>query len=149
MKKYFPLVFCLSVIVLLGSGVFTRTWSDPDSESAAAVETTPRLLHIAAMVDGSGRFIFTRNAVRYEHKHWSPPKNVIFDNESWENLSLTPAAWRQIAASFDISKAHIVKRSGRDVVALEQTAEGFDLYFCDSPNGAARYEVLISIPPRS
>jgi hypothetical protein len=32
------------------------------------------------------------------------------------------------------------------VIALEQTKDGFDLYICDSPNGAADYEVTIEIP---
>ncbi|GDY20278.1 hypothetical protein LBMAG56_16230 [Verrucomicrobiota bacterium] len=33
----------------------------------------------------------------------------------------------------------------RDIIALEHTAEGFDLHLCDSPNGGADYEVTIAI----
>ena len=46
----------------------------------------------------------------------------------------------------DLTRARIANRDGRDVIALEETAGGFDLYLCDSPNGSANYEVTIAIP---
>ena len=87
--------------------------------------------------------------MRYAHKHWDPPANVMFDGEPWTNLSVTPRAWRDIAGHLDLTKAWIFKRKGRDVIALEQTPDGFDLYLSDSPNGAAVYEVIIAIPRRN
>jgi hypothetical protein len=49
----------------------------------------------------------------------------------------------------DLHKATIVQRKGRDTIALERTTAGFDLYLNDSPNGAADYEVTISIPRKN
>ncbi len=108
----------------------------------------PKLLRITALVDGSGRLIFTNHHVHYEHKHWAPPADVLFDGEPWTEHRETPAPWTDYRERLDLSRAWIVSRSGRDSIALEQTADGFDLYLSDSPNGAATYEVTIAIPRR-
>jgi len=116
------------------------------SQSAAAPAT---LIRISAMVDGSGRFIFTASDLRYAHKHWSPPEAVKFNGESWTNLDQTPKKWPHMTEMLDLSRARIVERKGRDVIALEHSPEGFDLYFCDSPNGASAYSATIAIPRRA
>ena len=99
-------------------------------------------------MDGSGRIVFTRAKVHYEHKHWRPPDHVLFDGESWTKLDKTPVPWRDYGDRLDLSKAWIVKRAGRDVIALEHTPDGFDLYLSDSPNGGADYAVTLAIPRR-
>ena len=76
-------------------------------------------------------------------------KIEIHDGEPWTKLDQTPAAWRDYSRRLDLSKARIVQRQGRDVIALEQTPDGFDLYLCDSPNGAADYDVTVAIPRRN
>jgi hypothetical protein len=119
-----------------------------DTEAADLMSAQPRLLRITGTIDGSGRMIFTQKSVRYEHQHWDEPTDVVFGGQLWPDLHRTPALWEEIAPHVDLSKAWIVKRKGRDVIALEQTPDGFDLYFSDSPNGAASYEVLIAIPRR-
>jgi hypothetical protein len=157
MKKYFPLIFCLSVIAMLGAGAFTLAWSDSDSENKtssappprAQMDNHPKLLRIAGTVDGSGRIVFTQDSVHYEHKYWGEPTDMTFDGKPWESLSETPGGWARIASQYDLSKAHIIERDGRDMIALELTPSGFDLYLCDSPNGSDRYEVVIAIPSRS
>lgn len=113
-----------------------------------AVAAQPKLLHISARVDGSGRIIFTRKSVRYVHKHWRRPNHVLFDGEPWTKLDRTPVPWSDFGDRLDLSKAWIVKRNGRDVIALEHTPDGFDLYLSDSPNGGADYAVTIAIPRR-
>ena len=124
-----------------------RPLSEPSSSTES--DGRPKLLRISAIVDGSGRIIFTRKAVHYVHKYWGIPKDMSFDGDPWEDMSETPAGWHQIAAHYDLSKARVIQRDGRDTIALELTEEGFDLYLCDSPNGRDHYEVIISIPPRS
>jgi hypothetical protein len=113
-----------------------------------AVAAQPKLLHISSRIDGSGRIVFTPESVRYEHKHWGRPNHVLFDGEPWTKLDRTPASWRDFGKRLDLSKAWIVKRQGRDVIAMEPTPDGFDLYLCDSPNGGAEYAVTIAIPRR-
>lgn len=115
---------------------------------ADQMDAQPKILKLAATVDGSGRFVFTRDAARYEHGHWSPPTGVSLGGEPWPDLARTPAAWSEAARSFDLARAWVVKRRGRDVIALESTPDGFDLYLGDSPNGAADYAVTIAIPRR-
>jgi hypothetical protein len=115
-------------------------------DEAAAAQ--PKLLRISTRCDGSGRIVFTRDSVHYEHRHWDPLKKVLFDGEPWTNLKQTPIAWTDYGVGLDLTRARIVNRSGRDVIALERTADGFDLYLSDSPNGGADYSVTIAIPRR-
>lgn len=149
----------LSLILLLGLGLCgcaackTRGATSKSSAGKIAVRLNDapgvvKQLRISASVDGSGRIVFSRQEVRYEHKHWSPPWNVTLNGEPWNSLEQTPAGWRELSARLDLTKAWIISRNGRDVVALEQTPEGFDLYLDDSPNGAADYEITIAIPQR-
>ena len=123
------------------SGGVTRAFED-------AVAAQPKLLHISCRLDGSGRIIFTPESVRYQHKHWRPPNHVLFDGEPWIKLDRTPVPWRDLGRRLDLSKAWIVQRKARDIIALEHTPDGFDLYMCDSPNGGAEYAVTIAIPRR-
>jgi hypothetical protein len=117
-----------------------------ETSAGDSADAPVKLLRITANVDGSGRIVFTSQGVRYEHLNWSPPVDVTFDGEPWSQLDQTPAGWCDLSGKLDLSRAWIVKRAGRDVIALEQTPKGFDLYLCDSPNGSADYEVTIAIP---
>jgi hypothetical protein len=117
----------------------------PDSPPVAAVT----ILTISAKVDGSGRMVFTDHEARYEHLNWSPPTHVLVDGQPWEPLDKAFADWPRISDGLDLSRAWIVKRAGRDVVALESTPNGFDLYLADSPNGSADYSITIAIPRRN
>jgi hypothetical protein len=116
--------------------------------SRGANESQAKMLRISATVDGSEKIVFTTEGVRVKHLHWSPMTHVMFDGKPWTDLNRTPANWLGTSGRLDLTKARIVKRAGRDVIALETTPEGFDLYLVDSPNGAARYHVTIAIPYR-
>lgn len=107
-----------------------------------------KLLCLTANVDGSGKIVFTSDNVHYEHKYWDPPTRVTFNDQFWNDLDRTPSGWRDFSDGLDLTRARIVHRTGRDVIALEQTAKGFDLYLCDSPAGSADYEATIAIPLR-
>jgi hypothetical protein len=104
-------------------------------------------LTISGLIDGSEKFIFTRGAVEWRHLHWSTPSSMEFDGQSWTQLGKTPEAWRRFA-SHDLTRAAIVRRHGRDVIALEPSSDGFILYIDDSPNGAGSYSATIAIPCR-
>ena len=117
------------------------------TQSESGTYTTGmKQLRISATIDGSDRMIFTRQSVRHEHISWGKPTDVRFDGESWENLDETPSVWKKYAGQLDLTRAYIAERKGRDVIALETTPDGFDLYFSDAPNRAAPYEVTIMIP---
>ena len=145
MKIFLHTALLLLAVFALGADEATSKNNSESSENAAILQ--PKMLRIAGNIDGSGRIVFTRHSVIYEHKHWDPPTDVTFDGEPWD-LARTPESWDSLGGTLDLTKAWIVKRSGRDVIALEHTADGFDLYLCDSPNGADFYEVTIAIPRR-
>lgn len=102
-------------------------------------------LTISGEIDGSEKFTFTQDGVKWVHLHWSEPDDLTFKGKPWTNPRKTPAQWAEFA-SLDLPHATIVKRQGRDVVALEPTTRGFILYLADSPNGAGHYSVTIAIP---
>jgi hypothetical protein len=131
------------------NGSEERNSAEINSDYDAAASAQPKLLTISGAIDGSGRIVFNRKTVRYEHRHWGRPRRLIFDGEPWTKLDQTPVAWQQIGRQLDLTKAWVAKRSGRDVIALEHTPDGFDLYLSDSPNGAAQYTVTIAIPRRN
>ncbi len=136
---------CIAVACFAISGCATSKQPIRATGDSSAYVT---LIRIAANVDGSERFVFTSRNVRYEHKSWSRPTDVTFDGEPWADLDDSPRGWRDLSRHLDLPKAWIVKREGRDVVTLEQTAQGFDLYLSDSPNGSAHYAVTIAVPRR-
>ncbi len=111
-----------------------------------ASESGPKLLRITAQVDGSGRFIFTPESLLYQHRTWGHPVEVTFDGAHWSKLDQSPSGWVALGSRLDLRKATIVQRKGRDTIALERTTAGFDLYLSDAPNGAADYEVTLSVP---
>ena len=145
MKTLFRVSLFTFIVAALAVGAIQAS----NATSAASGEeraAQPKLLRISATVDGSGHLIFTRDSLKYAHHHWSPPTNVMLDGEAWSDLDTTPPAWSDVAEHLDLTKAWIVKRAGRDVIALEHTPDGFDLYLSDSPNGSADYEVVIALP---
>src|SRR5205807_414892 len=112
MKMYLQTALYLVVAASLNAGAIISADGKARSRASVAssddaVDSQPKLLRISATVDGSGRIIFTRRAVRYEHKHWAAPTNIMFDGEPWTNLSHTPPAWHDIADHLDLTKAWI------------------------------------------
>lgn len=120
---------------------------------SASCSTTPKPppacehLTITGLIDGSEKFTFTPAGVKWTHLHWSEPDDMTFHGRPWYNVRKTPAQWTRYA-TLDLPRATIIKRKGRDLVALEPTPDGFILYFDDAPNGAANYSVTIAIPQK-
>ena len=143
----------ISIVCFMLCGCATRQHAGGDNppglvENNDSGDAPVKLLQITANVDGSGRMVFTSRDAHYEHKYWSSPTQVTFNGHPCNELTHSPAGWRRFSKGLDLSRAWIVKRQGRDVIALESTPAGFDLYLCDSPNGSADYAVTIAIPGR-
>ena len=131
------------------AGLAIANWSH--SARRQNIDITPGRtvsITLSAIIDGSDRFIFAPDTAYNEHSRWKPPQNVLFNGQPWEDLSQPPAGWPELARNLDLSKAKIVARKGRDVIALVPAPEGFDLYFADTPMGSGAYEVTISIPQK-
>ena len=125
---------------------FLRPHSGHESPARATGGTVE--LTLAGTIDGSDRFIFTRDNVVNEHGRWGPPKDVLFNGVPWPDLTQPPEGWLEFAAPLDLTRAVITTRQSRDIIALEPTADGFDLYFADTQMGAGNYSVTITIPRR-
>jgi hypothetical protein len=111
-------------------------------------EKETEVLTLSARIDGSERFVFTREKASLEHGRWERPKQVLLNGEPWEDLANSPPGWEKFARHLDLTRATILQRQGRDIIALEHTEEGFDLFFADTPMGSSDYEVRVSIPRR-
>ena len=118
----------------------------PVATAPARVASGEVLVTLSAQIDGSDRFRFTRENISHEHFRWSPPRNAVFNGEPWPDLTVPPPAWAELAKELDLTRAAIAVRKSRDMIALETTPEGFDLYFADTLMGAATFEVTIAIP---
>ena len=148
--------------ILIGSGLFLAgvlvglevAWFlgflRPHSGHESLVHATGSTveLTLAGTIDGSDRFIFTRDNVVNEHGRWAPPKDVLLNGVPWPDLTQPPEGWLEFAAPLDLARAVITTRQSRDIIALEPTADGFDLYFADTQMGAGDYSVTIAIPRR-
>jgi len=138
----------LALALIVGMGCAAEHHWHGSRRLSSSEIADAKILKITAQVDGSGFIEFTPESVQYHHLNWQPPTDVTFDGEPWQNLDQTPASWSDNGRRLDLARAQIVERKGRDVIALERTEAGFDLFLDDSPNGADRYEVTIAIPWR-
>jgi hypothetical protein len=142
-------VFGLVLILIgmcLGFGIAKLFPQGTPQAKPSAPETIT--FTISAHIDGSERFIFTRDNVWNEHGRWQPATEVLFNGEPWTDLAVPPEQWDKIAPQLDLTKAELLQRKGRDIIALERTPDGFDLYFADTQMGAAPYEATIVIPKK-
>jgi len=150
MKRFLLLSLLFLAGLAVGSVVawFWRGSMKAPEGIASLPPSTPGAvtITISALVDGSDRFIFTRDNVWNEHGKWQAPQNVLFNGEPWTDLSMPPAGWAELSKDLNLTRASLTVRKGRDVIALEPTAEGFELYFADTPMGGATYSATISIP---
>jgi hypothetical protein len=137
------LIFHRGLANILSSTGFKGSGSSTTSSQSSS---NVLLLTISAIIDGSDRFIFTKDNVWNEHGQWQAPKNVLFNGEPWTDLSAPPSQWEKIAPTLDLAHAALIQRKGRDVIVLEHTPEGFDIYFADTPMGSGPYEATISVP---
>ena len=60
---------------------------------------------LSAVVDGSGVFTFSEDSVTYTHRHWEPPKHVLFNGKPWKNLRISPKEWTLQRGKLDLSFA--------------------------------------------
>ena len=122
----------------------------PHSNLESAVRPAGDLVELtfSGTIDGSDRFIFTHENLVNERGRWGPPTDMLFNGLPWPDLTQPPESWLEFAAPLDLTRAVITARQGRDIIALEPTAAGFDLYFADTLMGAGPYSVTIAMPKR-
>ncbi|MEK6257178.1 MAG: hypothetical protein AABP62_01045 [Planctomycetota bacterium] len=113
-------------------------------------DDSPRMwtVTLSADVDGSGVFHFSDEALTYQHKHWGRPRKILFNGKPWKEIAKSPEDWLDHRGKLDLTQAWVIRRQGRDTVAMEKTRTGFSVFMNDSPNGADDYSITIAIPLR-
>ena len=135
----------LAFLIGLAAGFYAGRQSAVSLALPAPAKGTSEI-KLSAVVDGSDRFVFAGESAWNEHLQWQPPRNVLLNDAPWTDLTIAPTGWPERAREIDLTKATIVDRKGRDVITLEPTADGFVVYFSDTPMGSANYEVTITVP---
>jgi hypothetical protein len=86
MKRAFLLfgIFIAGVLLGLTLGWILPRWKN-SLRAPGAVSADEVVLNLTATIDGSDRFIFTRDNVWNEHGKWQPPQEVSFNGAPWED----------------------------------------------------------------
>jgi hypothetical protein len=107
------------------------------------------VLRIVADIDGSDQLHINRNSAFWKHLHWSWPSSVKLNGVAWNpresNVLVNRNGTAFLPRKVDLRSAQIVSQSGRDTIILEHVDDGLVVHFGDSPNGRARYEVVIAL----
>lgn len=121
-------------------------------ELVIAIDPLPagkEILRVTAEIDGTDQLLVERRGALWSHRHWSAPSSVTVNGVAWdlEQSDYLPNRKKStfLSRKVDFGSARIVSHSGRDTVSLEQVRKGLLLHFGDSPNGRARYEVVIAL----
>jgi len=127
------------------TGVFVRDDVPPKINwLGTAGAAGPITLDIKATVDGSDVLNLSSRGARWVHNAFDPATDVSINGMAW-NSALIPNLDAPELAQADFSTARVISRSGRDLVAMDQTAGGIAVYFDDAPGGAAPYEIRIAM----
>jgi hypothetical protein len=105
--------------------------------------TNPAKLDVVAAIEGSDVLTINQAGARWRQVDGGPPSDVTVNGKPMDpsaNLGLSELG----LAGVDLSSAAVLSRSGRDIVAMEKTGQGLDIYFADTPGGSDRYEIQIS-----
>ena len=108
-----------------------------------------QVLRIVADIDGSDQLHINRHSAHWKHLHWSWPSSVKLNGVAWNpresNVLVNRNGTAFLPRKVDLRSAQIVSQSGRDTIILEHVDDGLVVHFGDSPNGRARYEVVIAL----
>jgi hypothetical protein len=102
------------------------------------------ILDIKATIDGGDLLKITPKGANWIHNQYALPTDISVNGVSWDP-GLQPNLHKTGLEDVDFSTARVVWRSGRDVVAMENTPDGITVYFNDTPPSAAPYEIKIAM----
>ena len=129
------------------SAVAPATQPSSSQVPAGQTDVSPLpTLDIRAKIDGSDILSITPKGLTWIHKYFNAPADVSINGVHWnvsQDLSLPLTGPLAFLQNVDLSTAKVLKRSGRDTIALEHTDEGLAVYFADCPSGAGRYGIKI------
>ena len=120
-----------------------------DEPPAATTRPAARQVEIAATIDGSDELHITPRGFRWVHRHWSRPSDIRINGNGWdpqgdaEWLPLEQSGTGLLAADLRAENVTVLKRSGRDTVAVEAYDDGIVVYFADGLSGADVYSVTL------
>lgn len=118
-------------------------------ESRADARAAKATLVFDGPIDGSERIVITAKEARWENVFWGTSPGVFtLNGVAWEprrNAVLpNEGATRFLPPGVDLTKARLVERSVRDHASIEVEGGRLVLRFVDSPNGAARYRIVVA-----
>ncbi|MEO6435980.1 MAG: hypothetical protein ABIP55_09490 [Tepidisphaeraceae bacterium] len=124
-----------------------------DEPPAATTKPAAKRLEISASIDGSDELHITAKGFRWVHKHWGWPGDIRLNGDQWdpqgdtEPLPLRHSGTGLLAADLRAENVTVLKRTGRDTVAVEANDDGIIIYFADSLAGGDTYGVTLEFAP--
>jgi hypothetical protein len=129
----------------------TLVRTPPDAAAVdwlAGAGTGPIVLDIKANIDGCDVLHLSQTGAKWEHRLFQWPSDVSVNGNAWD-ITAQPTLSKTGLDDADFLSAKIVNRSGRDIIAMENSTRGLDIYFDDGPPGADAYEIQIAMNRKS
>jgi len=104
--------------------------------------SNPVKLDVVATIDGSDCLTIDSTGAHWRQMVGGPPSDITLNGKPMDpgaKLALSDVG----LAGVDLTSASVISRTGRDIVAMEKTGQGLDIYFADTPGGSDRYEINI------
>jgi hypothetical protein len=110
------------------------------------------VFHFKGRVDGSDKILITHDGARWDHVNWRyPSEPVSINGTQWnpqeKNYLASIGSVKFLPESFSLESVDLDVIKGRDVVALERTANGLMVYLDDTPAGPGDYEFNVNFHP--
>ena len=147
-KETFLAAFEAEGVSLRESATALPIVTDEDLRPAPPPTVT---LRVRARIDGSDECVITREGAVWHHRSWEWPPSVDVNDIKWvpvEQRMLRNAGETRFLPPVDFSRARVVSRSGRGVVACETSPDRLHLFFADADGGSDVHEITIELPAR-
>jgi hypothetical protein len=122
------------------------------SLGATVNEAGEAIFHFKGFVDGSDKIVIDREGALWRHLNWNWPDDAVTINGiQWnpreKNFLTTVGASAFLPERFSIEAVSLEIIEGRDVVALERSANAVIVYLDDTPAASGEYEFKIHFQP--
>jgi hypothetical protein len=124
------------------------------SLAANLSENGDAVFHFKGLVDGSDKIVITRDGALWNHINWDWPHGAVTINGTqWKpqqkNFVTTTGTSKFLPETFSLDSVTLETIQGRDIVALERSANALIVYLNDTPIGPSEYEFNIHFHPTS
>jgi hypothetical protein len=110
--------------------------------------------HFRGTIEGSDKIVIRRDGALWNHSApWPIRGSASVNGKTWNEKTLTYISAAGLAQfvpeTFSLENAQLEVIAGRDVVALEKTANAVAIFIDDTLPGSAEYEIAVRFPRKT